>query len=83
MKLTNFTRRSFTGLLSTAAVIGVLGATAAMADTLGNIMERGTVVIGIQGDNRLLVFWTQPDRTMVMTQHLRTFSPTTSALSLS
>jgi polar amino acid transport system substrate-binding protein len=51
MKLTNFTRRSFTGLLSTAAVIGVLGATAAMADTLGNIMERGTVVIGIQGDN--------------------------------
>lgn len=51
MKLANFTRRSFTGLLSTAAAIGVLGTTATMADTLRNIMERGTVVIGIQGDN--------------------------------
>jgi len=51
MKLANFTRRSFTALLSTAAAISVLSATATMADTLRNIMERGTVVIGIQGDN--------------------------------
>lgn len=51
MKLGKFTRRSFTGILSTAAMISVLGAGAAVADTLDNIMERGKVVIGIQGDN--------------------------------
>lgn len=51
MKLGNLTRRTFAGIMSTAAVIGVLGASAAMADTLGNILDRGKVVIGIQGDN--------------------------------
>lgn len=51
MKFGELTRRSFTGILSTAAMIGVLGAGAAVADTLDNIKERGKVIIGIQGDN--------------------------------
>ncbi|TGD61429.1 transporter substrate-binding domain-containing protein [Tabrizicola sp. WMC-M-20] len=51
MKLTNFSRRAFTGILTSAAMIGVLGVGAAMADTLDNIKARGKVVIGIQGDN--------------------------------
>jgi polar amino acid transport system substrate-binding protein len=32
-------------------MVGALGSSAAMADTLDNIMSRGKVVIGIQGDN--------------------------------
>lgn len=51
MKLSKLTRRSFAGMVSAAAMIGVLSAGAAVAGTLDNIKERGKVVIGIQGDN--------------------------------
>lgn len=51
MKMSNLTRRSFAGILSIAAMSGVLGTGMAMAGTLDNIMSRGKVVIGIQGDN--------------------------------
>jgi len=51
MKLGKLTRRSFAGMMSAAAMIGVLSTGAAVAGTLDNIKERGKVVIGIQGDN--------------------------------
>lgn len=51
MKISNFTRRSFAGILLSAAMVGALGVSAAVAGTLENIKERGKVVIGIQGDN--------------------------------
>jgi polar amino acid transport system substrate-binding protein len=51
MKFIKFTRRSVIGAVVSMAVIGTIGVSSAVADTLDNIKARGKVVIGIQGDN--------------------------------
>ena len=51
MKLTDLTRRTFSGILTSVLLLGALNTSSAMAGTLDNIKERGKVVIGIQGDN--------------------------------
>ncbi|WDR06002.1 transporter substrate-binding domain-containing protein [Devosia rhodophyticola] len=49
--MTSISRRAFGSAVAVFAMVGILGVNPAAADTLDNIKDRGTIVIGIQGDN--------------------------------